>query len=191
MSSVTDPYQPEESHRQLVRQLLVELANRDFPVSVLTKSSLVTRDIDLFKRFSECEVGFSIITLDEGVRRHFEPMASPIGDRINALRQLESSGVSTYAMIAPILPRITDGGLESLLRELSNAGVSRVLADRLNLRPNVWPSLKCSLNDYDSELVAEYMDLFFGGGDVAYYEQLKRTIGDICSRVGLEYNLCY
>src|SRR3990170_1642194 len=76
MSSVTDPYQPIEKKYGLTRQCLKLLAKYDWPVSILTKSKLVTRDIDLFKRFSNIEVGLSIGVLDDETARLFEPAAS-------------------------------------------------------------------------------------------------------------------
>ncbi|MBP1611033.1 MAG: Radical superfamily protein, partial [Acidobacteria bacterium] len=102
------------------------LAENQWPVTVQTKSSLVLRDIDILGKFNDIEVGFSIGTADEKVRKLFEPGASPIKERIHALDVLHSRGIQTFAMIAPLLP-----GADGLIRELTGK-VDHVLIDRLN-----------------------------------------------------------
>lgn len=92
LSSVTDPYQPLERKYNLTRRILQRLSQHQFPVSILTKSSLVTRDIDVLQQFDECEVGLTIVTLDEDVRRNFEPRSDPIRERLVALRSLHEGG---------------------------------------------------------------------------------------------------
>ena len=82
ISSVTDPYQPVEDQYKLIRQCLEVLLAYQFPVSILTKSSLVLRDLDLIKRFKEMEVGITITTDDDKIREIFEPNAPSIETRI-------------------------------------------------------------------------------------------------------------
>lgn len=86
-STVTDPYSPIEAKYKLTRCLLEIFLHSPFSISILTKSDLVLRDIDLFKKFSKdrIEVGFSINTLDEQIRFAFEPGAPSIQQRIYAL----------------------------------------------------------------------------------------------------------
>jgi len=95
-------------------------------VTIQTKSALVLRDIEILEKFKDIEVGFSITTADEKIRKLFEPGASPIKERIHALDVLHSRGIRTFAMIAPILP-----GAEGLIEELRGK-VDYVLIDRLN-----------------------------------------------------------
>jgi len=82
ISSVTDPYQPVENQYKLTRQCLEVLLAYQFPVSILTKSSLVLRDLDLIKRFKEMEVGITITTDNDKIREIFEPNAPSIETRI-------------------------------------------------------------------------------------------------------------
>jgi DNA repair photolyase len=98
----------------------------DWPVTIQTKSALVLRDIDILKTSGKVEVGFSITTAEEKIRRIFELGASPIKGRINALKSLHAKGIKTFVMIAPLLP-----GAERLPGELAGA-VDFVLVDRLN-----------------------------------------------------------
>jgi DNA repair photolyase len=104
ISSVTDPYQPVEKRFLITRQCLEVLLEHQFPLDILTKSPLVLRDIDILKKFTSLEVGITITTDDEGIRKIFEPNAPPISARLNALKRLHNEGIKTYAFIGPVLP---------------------------------------------------------------------------------------
>lgn len=104
LSTVTDPYQPLEKRYQLTRSCLEVLLQYQVPVSILTKSPLVCRDIDLIKRFHNIEVGLTITTDRDDIRKIFEPHAPAISDRIAALRQLHYMGIKTFVFIGPMLP---------------------------------------------------------------------------------------
>jgi len=78
ISSVTDPYQSVEEEYKITQKILQKLLLYQFPITVLTKSKLVLRDIDIFRQFKKCEIGMTIIMLDETVRERFEPKASTI-----------------------------------------------------------------------------------------------------------------
>ncbi|MBU1880252.1 MAG: radical SAM protein, partial [Chloroflexi bacterium] len=92
-STVTDAYQPLEEEYLLTQACLEVLAGYDHPVSILTKSALVLRDLDLIRRLHDAEVAFTITTLDDEVRARFEPGASPIPARLEALQALAGAGV--------------------------------------------------------------------------------------------------
>jgi DNA repair photolyase len=127
ISSVCDPYQPLEATYQLTRSCLKELAKKDFPVNIQTKSKLVVRDVDLFQEFKTIEVGFTITTDDEQVASLFEPGATPVEERLRALEAIHSSGVKTFAFVGPLLP----GNPERLIASLEG-NVDTVLIDRMN-----------------------------------------------------------
>ncbi len=127
ISSVTDPYQPVEGKYKLTRQCLEVLLPYQFSISILTKSPLVLRDIDIFKKFSEIEVGVTVTTDDEKIRKIFEPKTPPIGARINAIKTLHDNGIKTYAFIGPVLPMNPDAIIEKL-----RPHVDSVIIDRMN-----------------------------------------------------------
>jgi DNA repair photolyase len=102
------------------------LVHAGWPVTVQTKSPLVLRDLDILKQGRDVEVGFTITTADERMRKIFEPGAPPIAKRIEAMEQLHGSGIRTFAMIAPLLP-----GAEKLPALLKDSA-DHVLVDRLN-----------------------------------------------------------
>ncbi len=126
MSGVCDPYQSLEKKYMITRRCLEILAKKGWPVIIQTKSPLVLRDLDLLTKFNEIDVGLTITTADENIRKIFEPNAPTISDRVDALEKLCSSNLKTYAMIAPLLP-----GAEKLATLLSDK-VDHVLIDRMN-----------------------------------------------------------
>ena len=126
ISGVCDPYQPLERKYRLTRTCLEILVRNDWPIMVQTKSPLVLRDIDILKQGSDIEVGFTITTADERMRKIFEPGAPPIEKRVAVLKALRAEGIKTFAMIAPLLPGAE--GLPALLKD----SVGHVLVDRLN-----------------------------------------------------------
>jgi len=141
VSGVCDPYQPLEAEYRLTRQCLEILARNTWPVIIQTRSPLVLRDIDIIKDARDFEVGLSITTADDTIRKLFEPEAPPINDRIHALDELHKAGIRTYAMIAPVLPG-TEG-----LAELLKGKVDYVLIDRMNYHYADWVYRKYGMED--------------------------------------------
>jgi len=127
ISSVCDPYQPLEATYALTRCCLKELAKRQFPVNIQTKSKLVLRDVDLFQEFETIEVGLTITTDDERVARLFEPRAPSVEERLRALEIIHSSGIPTFAFAGPLLP----GNPERLVERLEGK-VDKVFIDKMN-----------------------------------------------------------
>jgi DNA repair photolyase len=127
LSTVTDPYQPLEKTYQLTRKCLEALLEHQFSVSILTRSSLCVRDIDLFREFKNIEVGLSITTHDEAVKKLFEPHSPSIRSRIEALKKLREENIETYAFIGPMLP-LDPKPLLTMLDGL----IDEVLIDKMN-----------------------------------------------------------
>jgi len=136
LSSVCDPYQALEKKYRLSRGVIDLLSRHDkFSVSILTKSILVLRDVDLLQRMKDrIDVGFTVATFSPDTQPIFEPYASCVSDRIEALRRLNEAGIDTWVFIAPILPYATEENLESGLQSLADAGVKRLMTDRYNAR---------------------------------------------------------
>jgi len=126
ISGVCDAYQPLERKYQLTRKCLEVLVRNEWPVRVQTKSPLVLRDLDILKQGGDVEVGFTITTADERMRKIFEPGAPPVMKRIEALMVLHRAGIRTFVMIAPLLPGAE--GLPELLKDSTD----HALVDRLN-----------------------------------------------------------
>jgi len=141
VSGVCDPYQPLESRYRLTGRCLEALIRHDWPVTIQTRSALVLRDLEILKQSSSLEAGMSVTTADEQVRRLFEPSAPPVPERLRALDELHSSGIRTFAMIAPLLP-----GAEGLAAALAGK-VDRVLIDSMNYHYADWVYKKYHLEN--------------------------------------------
>jgi len=145
ISGVCDPYQPLEARYGLTRQCLKILIEYGWPITVQTRSPLVVRDLDLFRSATELEVGMSVPTADESIRRMFEPHAPLIKLRIDALGQLHGAGIRTFAMIAPLLPEAQG------LAEMLTGKVDYVLIDKMNYDHANWVYSKYHLDDKRSD----------------------------------------
>jgi len=191
LSTVTDPYQPLEKKYELTRGCLQKLLVYNFPLDILTKSSLVLRDTDLLAKFSERGVGFTITTVDDQVRREFEPRSSPVEERLAALEELHDRGISTYVFLGPMLPYITDvdESLRSMIQAFAKVKVDHVMVDRLNMRWGVWPSVVRFLKEHYPNLLPEYRRIFWSKND--YFEGARRKIVKLCDEYGVKYEFCY
>ena len=127
VGTVTDPYQPAERRYRITRGCLEALKETSLCVNILTRSPFCLMDLDVFQGFRNLEIGVTIPTDSEEMRRLFEPSAPPIPSRLEALKRLHLAGLRTYAFVGPMLPM--DPG--RLVGELSGA-VDEVLIDRMN-----------------------------------------------------------
>jgi len=188
ISSVTDPYQPLERKYEITKKILEKLKNTKLFVSILTKSSLVLRDIDLLKQLN-CEVGLTITTLNDNVRKIFEPNASSVEDRLNALKQLKDSEIKTYIFFGPMLPYISDRNIEDTLKKLAELKPEKIYFDKLNIKhPFQWSKIKAVLEENYADLADKWQSAI---SNEEYYKELKEKIIEICKNLKLNYELCY
>ena len=123
----TDPYQPLERRLRITRQVLEVLAEARHPVGIVTKSALVTRDIDLLAPMARdglARVYVSVTTLDAEIARTLEPRAAAPHRRLAAVRALAAAGITTGVMVAPIIPALTDHEIEPILTAAADAGAA-------------------------------------------------------------------
>ena len=170
VSGVCDPYQPLEAKYLLTRKCLEILAQHDWPVIIQTRSPLVLRDQDVIKRAHNFEVGFSITTADDKIRKLFEPNAPSIQDRIKALDELHQAGIKTYAMIAPMLP-----GAEGLVKLLKGKA-DYILIYRMNYHHAAWIYRKYNM---ENKLTDDY------------FYRTARELTFACAEYGIECNVIF
>jgi DNA repair photolyase len=170
ISGVCDPYQPLEAKYKLSRKCLEILAQNDWPVIVQTRSPLVLRDMDILKEAKNFEVGLTITTADDDIRKLFEPNAPPIRERLRTLDELHRSGIKTYAMIAPILP-----GAEVLAKALEGK-VDYILVDRMNYNYANWVYTKYGLEDKLSD---------------DFFHRTGHEIASVCKKLGIDCHLTF
>ncbi len=188
VSSVCDGWQPAEKRYEVTRRCLALLLEYGFHVSILTKNSLVLRDLDIIRAYDNVELGMTITTMDETIRRRIEPASSPSAERIATLRQAGDAGVKTYAFLGPFMPSLTDTDeqLDSLIREVSSLPVEYAYVDKLNPRPGVWNSVVQYLHRHHPNLIAETRSVLFDQeeGEV-YKRELGFRIRDIAGGYGI------
>ena len=127
ISDCTDPYQPLEREYGLTRKCIQALSKYDFPLLIVTKSDLVLRDMDIFKK-TKTVVSMTVTTLAEDIAKIVEPYAPSPNRRISALKKIAENGISTVVRIDPIIPTINDNekDFEKLVSTLADAGVRQV-----------------------------------------------------------------
>jgi DNA repair photolyase len=121
----TDPYQPEERRLGVTRQILEVLQRFGHPLSIITKSALIGRDLDILGpmgRAGLARAAVSVTTLDRALARAMEPRAATPGRRLEAVQRLSEAGVPTIVMFAPVIPGLNDQELESVLKAAAQAG---------------------------------------------------------------------
>ncbi|KQV68214.1 PA0069 family radical SAM protein [Rhizobium sp. Root1220] len=121
----TDPYQPIEREWRVMRQILEVLNKANHPVSIVTKSALILRDVDILREMAEknlVRVSLSVTTLDRKLARTMEPRASTPSRRLEAIRGLAEAGIQTSVMAAPMIPALNDHELERILDAAHAAG---------------------------------------------------------------------
>lgn len=170
ISGICDPYQPLERRYRLTRRCLEILVENNWPVTIQTKSPLVLRDLDILLKAQDHEIGFTITTADEKIRRIFEPGAPSVAKRIEALGVLHSKGLRTFAMIAPVLPGA--GELSRLLK----GKIDYVIIDRLNYHYADW--------------VYEKYNLFWAKEDKFFIEMAEKLKEDF-NKEGIKWEVLY
>ena len=141
----TDPYQPIEKQYRIMREILEVLEARGHPVGIVTKSALVTRDIDILSRMAErglAKVALSVTTMDRMLARTMEPRASTPTKRLEAIRQLTDAGIPASVMVAPIIPGLNDPEMERILDSARAAGAREAGYVILRLPLEVAPIFK-------------------------------------------------
>lgn len=181
-SSVTDPYQGMEAKYQFTRKCLQVLLDFGFEgkVSVLTKSHMVLRDIDLFKQFKNIEVGLTITSSDDSISRYFEKKAPNVSQRLEALTELNAAGIKTYAFVGPLLPHYVSHPevLDTLFNEISKTGTKELYVEHINLSSYILDRLQKEMPDLDASI----MEKFYSSKKVEYREELDILIKDLVKK---------
>ena len=185
--TVTDPYQPLEKKYEITRACLEVLTAYDCPVSILTKSDLVLRDLDLLCRLRDVKVGFTITALDDEVRQVFEPRSSPVMSRLVALAELAGAGIKTWAFCGPLLPLLSDGEeqMDALFEELARAGVSYIIVDSMKLSGAIGGRVGRALEEHYPDLVEGYRHI--AANRRPYHEALMDRARILAEKHGLAW----
>ncbi|HQQ25251.1 MAG TPA: radical SAM protein [Methanomassiliicoccales archaeon] len=140
LGTVTDPYQEAERHLLLTRRCLMEMVPHGLSVSVLTKSDLILRDLDLYKELKG-EMGITVTSVNDDISRTLEPGAPLPGRRVAALSRMADQGLNAYALVGPLLPLLTGRDVDEMVEALSSAGIKWVMLDRFRPRPGMFDDI--------------------------------------------------
>jgi DNA repair photolyase len=196
MSTSSDPYPPIEDKLRLTRQTLKELFRRRFRVLITTKSSLVTRDVDLLSA-NRSAVMITITTLDERLSKVIEPGAPPPSERLLALKELAKKGVPVGARVDPVIPFVNDdpAELSLLVEKLQEVGVKHVVTSTYKAKPDSYRRIVSALPELEDKL----RNIYFKGKTYVsgyYYLSLDvrmnllRPVVNSARKLGLSYATC-
>jgi len=191
VSSACDGWQPLEAELGLTRRCCELLLERGFEIYVLTKSALVSRDLDVLSGGKAC-IGVTLTTLDESVRNEWEPHAAPVAERIAVLESAREAGLETSVMFGPLLPFISDtpATISALLALAADLDVKSVYVDALNPRSGVWPSVAALLARIRPDLLGAYRRMLFDRRERArYLSALSARVRTCASRLRLSDRL--
>jgi len=174
LSSVCDGWQPLEEKYRLSRECVRILLEHDWPVGVLTKSALVSRDFDLLER-GEVDLGMTVSIRDERLRGIMEPEASPTEERMQTLEAASRRGIAIWAFVGPFLPGLSDNedNIAWLMGWMARLPVTHFYVDRLNFRPGVASSVRRTLEAHFPQLVERYREV---ESDEGASEEFERTL---------------
>ncbi len=183
LSSVTDPYLPLEIKYQNTRKILERLVGTEAEITILTKSKLVVRDIDLFKKFKNIEVGISICTSNDDFARIIERTASKPSERVQALKEISEAGIKTWTFISPFFPGITD---YKEIIEQTEGFTDYFMFENLNFRPHNVPRIKRIIKEHYPKLVSMYGEF---QKDPGQWEFVAEEIKAYCEQKRLKYSI--
>jgi len=192
MGTATDPYQHCEGRYRLTRRVVEALADFENPLSMLTKSTLVVRDLDVFTRLArvaDVTVSMSVGTLDEQVRRVIEPGTPPGRKRLEILSRFADAGIRTGVLVAPILPGLTDDDehLDEVVGACADAGVAYASPIVLHVRSSIRGYVMPWLRETYPWLYPRYVELYGGRAYAprAYQEEVAERFARLRLRHGI------
>ncbi|MFY9560644.1 MAG: radical SAM protein [Terriglobales bacterium] len=193
IGTATDPYQPAERRFEVTRAILEELARHaGLEIGIVTKSNLVTRDVEILRRVGEnnqLSVNLTVTTVNTDLARILEPRAPRPDLRLEAVRQLNLAGVDAGVICAPVLPEITDRphDLEAVVKAASEAGAKYIFANALFLKPCSAAVFLPFLEEHFPALVELYRKRYANGAFLpkGYSERLSRLMASLRQKHGI------
>ena len=196
LSGNTDCYQPVERQLQLTRQLLEVFLKYKHPVGIVTKNTLILRDLDILKelnRYKLISVAISINTLDDKLRRKLEPRASSIHKRLDLIRRLSAAGIPVTVLAAPIIPGLNDHDIFNLVKKVASLGARRISHIVLRLNgdlPEIFSDwLDKSYPERAKKVMNKVAEMHKGKlGNSVYGERMKGT-GIIAEMIDQQFKM--
>ena len=195
IGTATDPYQPAERRFRITRGVLETLAaHTGLSIVVITKSPVITRDVDLLRRITDrsaLTVHLSLITMRRDLARLIEPRAPTPDSRVRALARLRTAGIDVGINVMPVLPGITDNpsDLADLIRQVADAGATHVNACSLRLRATARARYLPFIAEHFPHLADRYARSYASSHQLGqqYRDGLRRFFETTCARLGVRF----
>ncbi len=191
VGTVTDAYQPLEEKFQLTRKCLEILTDFDFPIFIQTKSDLILRDLDVLKKIKDKEVGFTITCPDPEVEKLFEPHASNLNRRFEALAKLKDNGIPTFVFFGPILPFFADNvnSIRLLFEKSQNMNIKKIYLDKMNYLKGKRKKISALLEEKFPHALRFYEGVI--DHEERYTEWLKANLASALSEFSFDSELLF
>jgi len=183
LGSATDPYQKIEKREGLAREVLKVLTEKGFPVHILTKSSLVERDIDIIKS-GDVRVTISFSTMDENISRIIEPEAPAPERRLKTVEKLSEEGIKVGVAVFPLIPYISDVNIERDVERFRDAGASYLIYEYLELKGYVREKFFGKMKEFAPDIYEKLKELYQDSYKPKGYKVDDKII-KACKKVGL------
>lgn len=182
ISSITDCYNPLEAKYRLTRKLLEQLRPTGASITILTKSALVTQDIDVLQTLPDITVGLSMNTELDSFRQDIEPGASSVQERLNTLQTLHTNGIKTWLHMAPIFPVITHW---KVLLEMTQPYIDSVSFENLKLRGEAFSRVMGYITQKYPHCHKLYRQIYLAK-DMTYWRILNDEILTFCTQHNID-----
>ena len=183
LGTATDPYQHCEGKYRITRRTLEALVRRPMPLSIITKGTMILRDLDLLTAIAkrvELRIWSSITTVDAALARQLEPKAPPPAQRLEAVRRLRAAGLRAGVLLAPVIPGITDAepAMRAVAEAAHAAGAVAFGSRPLKLDPGTKDVFYAFVAAQFPELLPRYLDRYGDGTklDATYLRALEARI---------------
>lgn len=186
ISTVTDPYQGIETKYRLTSGILKTIAEHQYQgrVSILTKSPLILKDLEILKKIPNVEVGITITTSDDKLSRFLEVRAPSASTRLKTLKTLNEAGIKTYVFVGPFLPhlKLKPELIDDLFSKIKSAGTNKLKLEFLNLPSYVKPQMKEAIKSESEEI----QEVYKNSQSKKYREELEPIIRKYIDKYGFE-----
>jgi DNA repair photolyase len=193
ISNSSDPYPNIEEKNGLTRKCLQILSRHECKIQIVTKSPLVTRDIDLLRKM-RCMVALSVTTDDDGISKRLEPRAPASSERLKAIETLVEKGIPVAVRIDLIIPFLNDKP-EKLIESLASLGVSHLTSSTYKVRPDNWRRFSKAYPEVAKKLYPLYFEererisgYFYLPKELRY--QLMKKAKEIAEENGMKFGCC-
>ncbi len=200
LGSISDPYQPIELKYQLTGNMLEVCDELSYPVFIVTKSDLVTKDKDVLSSLAErnlVAVNLTITAVNSKLLRKLEPCSPSNQKRLEAMKTLTDAGIPVNLYLSPYFPFLSENLLNYYIKKANDCGARCCAVVPLKIRPVIWKGVKQFLENNSPSLVAKYEELYFKHGskdlsgywlpELSYRRKIAESIAEKCKQLGMSF----